>query len=94
MNGRELYFYWRIAPAQRAEAVNAARRFQAAACAGRPGLQARLLVKADGSTLMEVYRCAAGIDDATLDHLVAEGDAASARWRSGERHCEVFGPPG
>ena len=88
MSGRELYFYWR-ALGSAAEAVQATRRFQQSIEARRPGVTARLLLRGDGSTLMEVY---AGADEATQEVIVVEGDGATAPWRSGPRHLEIFDP--
>jgi hypothetical protein len=84
---RELYFYWRIA-GDAGAALGAVRRFQQAVTARWPAASARLLLRADGSTVMEVY-AAAGAERAAL---VAEGDAATAPWRAGPRHLEVFDP--
>jgi len=86
VTGRELYFYWR-ALGGAASALQATRTFQQTLAARWPDLQTRLLVRSDGTTLMEVY---AGADEAMLERLVVEGDAATAPWRSGPRHLEVF----
>jgi hypothetical protein len=91
---RELYFYWR------ADAPQGARALAAVAAAQRewqtrwPGLQARLLQRAEGprTTWMEVYARPGGIDAALQAMLVAEGDARLAPWIDGRRHLEVFEP--
>lgn len=89
MSGRqELYFYWRACGDAR-QALEATRRFQQAFVARRPGVAPRLLLRSDGSTLMEVY---AGVDEAAQQALVIEGDAATAPWRAGARHLEAFDP--
>jgi hypothetical protein len=94
--GVELYFYWRATAACAAAARAATAAFQHDAMAAHPGLQARLLQRADAPadgdvTLMEIYRLpATGIDAATAHWLRERGDGATAAWRTGPRHEERF----
>lgn len=86
----DLYFYWRL-PVESVAAADAAfRAWHQEFNAEGAGLSARLFVRhaeaPEASTLMEVYAAS----DAWRERLVQEGDALSARWRSGPRHLEVF----
>jgi hypothetical protein len=93
VSGREVYIYWRLAdPVLLAEATHAVRAMQQALQRRWPALQTRLLVRDDGSTLMEIYTEPGGISGPTLAALVSEGDTATARWRQGQRHLETFAP--
>jgi hypothetical protein len=98
---REVFVYWKLAPEVLAEAVAGTGTFQRAMALAAPGLQARLLVRCDDgaaatATLMETYALPAqpgGIGDALLARLRHDGDAATAPWRHGARHVEVFAEP-
>jgi hypothetical protein len=91
---RELYFYWHADAPQGVRAMEAVAAAQREWQARWPGLQARLLQRAEGprATWMEVYVRPGGIDDALQAMLVAEGDARFAPWIDGRRHLEVFEP--
>jgi hypothetical protein len=95
--GLELYLYWRVAAADAAQAVNDTRRWQRALQGQVPGLAARLLQLADGAagdaTLMEIYALAGGVGAALQQRVVDEGETATAPWRRGARHLEVFSEP-
>jgi hypothetical protein len=95
--GPELYLYWRVAAADAAQAVDATRRWQRELQGQVPGLAARLLQRADGTagdaTLMEIYSLAGGVGAAVQQRIVDEGAAATAPWRRGVRHLEVFSEP-
>ena len=93
----ELYLYWRTALANLPAATAAMQAFQRQQSLSTPGLQARLLQRVDASggdaTLMETYKLpavAGGIGDALRQRIADGGDAASAPWRVGARHLEVF----
>lgn len=91
--GRELYLYWRTR--DRAGALAAVQSWQARLAAGHRGLEARVLVREDGSassTLMEIYRQPGGIGAELQRPIVEDGDAALAPWIDGSRHVEVFVP--
>lgn len=87
----ELFFYWRL-PADAVPAAQAALRawhrgLDAAGTALLPRLYVRHASESGGpSTLMEVYAA----PEAWRERLVSEGDALTARWRSGPRHLEDF----
>lgn len=89
---RELYLYWRTHADAVVDAVGAAQAWQAALAARHPGLECRLLQRADAgpTTLMEIYRRPGGIDLALDDEIRREGDAHLAPWLDGARHVEVF----
>jgi hypothetical protein len=91
---RELFFYWKLAPADLDAAAAALHAFHAAL--GIVGLRVRVLRRADDggalATLMETYALADGVDETLRRRLVDEGDALTAPWRQGPRHAEVFEP--
>lgn len=91
---RELYLYWRTRADAVAAAIASAQAWQAALAARHPGLECRLLQRADAgpATLMEIYRQAGGIDDALADEIRRDGDAQLAPWLDGTRHVEIFVP--
>lgn len=96
---RELYLYWHLAADHVPQAVAAMARWQSGLTARHPGLQARLLRRADASdastaqaTLMEIYAAAGGIQPALQAEIEAEGEQAAAAWCQGARHVEVFEP--
>jgi Domain of unknown function (DUF4936) len=85
------YVYYRVGADDVDAAVAAVLAMQRGLVATRPGLAAECLRRlgADDAqvTLMEVYAFAPGHDHAAIESLAA---AASARWRRGGRHVEVF----
>jgi hypothetical protein len=92
----ELYFYWRARTGELEPALAAARALQHRLRERFPDLDARLLRRAEGSpgTVMEIYACPGGIDDARRRCLQEDGDTALAPWLDGPRHLEVFVPCG
>jgi hypothetical protein len=93
---RELYVYYRVAPAQWRAAADAVSTWQRELGRARPGLIARVLrrpdVRDDAVTLMETYAFEAGagaIDDA-LQSAFERGAPALRRWLIGERRIEPF----
>ncbi len=93
----ELYVYWKLAPARRAEALAAVRAFQAQLAAA--GVPARLLQRTDdrgaaaaGVTVMETYGVGRGLDPALAAAIVRDSQAALADWAEGPRHVERFAP--
>ena len=96
---RELYVYWKVARTDQVAALAQVRAMQAELRSEQPGLQARVLRRADGGTgplvtLMEVYTAAPGIDAALQARIGALAAERLTRWCVGERHVEVFGPAG
>ena len=97
---RELYVYYRVAPASWRDAMVAAQRLQQRLRAEHAGLNARVLRRADepnaeAVTLMEVYTFDArpgGVDAALEAHIVATATALDS-WRIGDRHVERFEVP-
>lgn len=95
---REAYVWWKLPLAACDEAVTGFGIFQRAVSCAVPGLQARLLRRDDDpagstATLMETYALPSrpgGLGEGLLERLRTEGDAASAAWRVGERHFEIF----
>jgi hypothetical protein len=94
---RELYLYWKLPADQATAALPALRAWQQALCAAHPGLEARLLRRADQAsapvqTWMEIYRQpGAGVDDALQQRIRSEGDALlAAVSASATRVLEVF----
>jgi hypothetical protein len=100
--GRELYLYWKLAPGHRETALAALREFQRASELSAPGLAARILLRDDDRsddgpiTLMEIYArpgVPGGVDPQLQAQIASAGDAATAAWRIGPRHLEVFVRP-
>ncbi len=85
------YVYYRVDAGDADAAVAAAQAVQARLRAEHPGLQAELLKRPglrDGQvTLMETYAFAPQQDAAAVESQAA---AATAGWRRGPRHVEVF----
>jgi Domain of unknown function (DUF4936) len=84
---KQLYIYWKVAPADLGEAIVAVRRFHSGV-----GTSAQLLRRSDGQgamTLMEVY---AGLDAARCEELIAEAATALGRFAPQGRHAEIFEP--
>ena len=94
---RELYVYYRVAPASWRDAMAATQRLQQRLRAEHVGLSARVLCRADepnaeAVTLMEVYTFDArpgGVDAALEAHIAATATALDT-WRIGDRHVERF----
>jgi Domain of unknown function (DUF4936) len=93
----ELYIYWRVVPAQLAQAITATQAMQASLCTRLPGLTAKLLVRRDDAaaqhTLMEVYQNLPCVTDrAVAIQAVIETAAQTALlpYQQGQRHVEVF----
>ena len=95
---RELYIYWRVAPAQMGQAAAAVQAWQASLALAHPGLQARLLSRCDSdepqATLMETYAAAAGLSVALQRDIVEQGAQVTEPWRQGLRHAEIFASMG
>jgi hypothetical protein len=98
---RELYVYWKLPRAQAGAAFEAVRRFQARLRSTHPGLQARVVQRADEAgplaTLMEIYTrsCAfAGVDAEVQADIEIQAVAALSGLEAGPRHVEVFADPG
>lgn len=95
---REACVWWKLPRPACDEALAGFGVFQRALACAVPGLQARLLRRVDDpaaatATLMETYALPSrpgGLGDGLLERLRTEGDAASAAWRVGERHFEIF----
>lgn len=93
--GRSLYIYWKVAPGRLEAALDAVRRFQAAAVSTDEA--ARVLRRADAAaagsiTLMETYAAPSGLPPERVAVLVAQSAAALASWAEAGRHVEVFEP--
>ena len=86
---RELYIYWRVAPAQLDQAAAAVQAWQSSLSLAHPGLQARLLNRCDSedsqATLMETYAAAAGLSAALQKVIVEQGAQVTEPWRQGAR---------
>ena len=88
------FVYYRVAERDLQAALNAARDMQADLVVERPDLKTTLWRRPDAKdgevTLMETYRRSTGIDAALIQHIEAVASVASAAWRRGKRHVEVF----
>jgi hypothetical protein len=92
---RQLFVYWKIAPASLETALAATRQAQATLQQGWPGLVARVYERCDPAlqaTVMETYEAPGGIDDAGQARIAAVLDAALAGLSAGPRHVEAFRP--
>ena len=96
-HGRELFVYYRVAPATAGEAHAAATAMQSALRTAHAGLQARLLRRdngpADAETWMEAYALPSslnGVDAALQATIEAAAAAALAVFIDGARHVEAF----
>ena len=99
----ELYVYYRLDTSAAASALAVVRAFQRELCAAHPGLQARLLRRAEieegQQTWMEIYRFAAetpevplrGVD-AALQADIERAALPLNRFMRGSRHLERFVP--
>ncbi len=96
--GTELYIYWKVGAAQAQPALEAARALQRALQQQHPGLQARLLQRADdttgSTTLMEIYATPEGIGAGLLNAIEAEAalHLAPLAPPAAQRHIERFEP--
>jgi hypothetical protein len=91
---RELYVYWK-APAAHADAVpTEVGPVLHALMRSHPGLQARLLRRADPGgdrvTWMETYTAPSGVTPALQAQIEAALAPLLARLQAGPRHTEVF----
>lgn len=94
----ERFVYYRIGAQAGAATVAAVCAAQSALCARHPGLQARLLRRADdggGRTWMETYARpghAGGVDDGLFADIERAMSAVLADAIDGARHVETFEP--
>lgn len=95
---RELFIWYRVAPARAAAARTAVLAMHQTLVAAHPGLAARLLVRRDEpealQTWMETYACAAsaqGVDPA-IERSIRERALSLAAVLEGPRHVEAFEP--
>lgn len=93
---RELFVWYRVAPARVAAARAAVLAMQQALMAEHPGLAARLLVRRDDpealQTWMETYACtgsAPGVDG-VLEHSIRDRALSLTPVLDGPRHVEAF----
>ena len=99
----ELYIYWRVAPADADAACAAMRAWQHTLTLDVRGLRPRLLRRVENAavpgtaqpsvTLMEIYAISGqhpGMTPAVQQRIIDGGNAASAPWRQGVRHVELF----
>lgn len=92
---RELFVWYRVAPARAQAAKAAVIDMQSALAIEMPGLEARLLVRsppgADLQTWMEIYARPGGID-AAAEEVIDEQARALGPFIEGARHPEAFEP--
>jgi quinol monooxygenase YgiN len=90
---REVYVYYRVAPAHWLETADAVAQWQREMCRSHPGLVASVLRRPEAHddvvTLMEVYAGSHTID-AAFEATIARGAEALGPWLLGERHIERF----
>lgn len=93
----ELYVYYRSAPADADALRRAWTGLRDTLAAARPGLDARLLIRADDTsspatlTWMEIYRHPPhGLAAASIESIDADAAATLGAWILGPRHREVF----
>ena len=92
---RQLFVYWKVAPASLEAALAATRQAQAMLRQGQPGLVARVYERCDPApqaTVMETYEAPGGIDDVAQARIDAVMEAALAGLPTGPRHVEAFRP--
>ncbi len=98
--GPVLFVYYRVAAADLAPAVAAARAAQQALCDAHPGLQATLMQRPSSAmeppqlTLLETYRYQPGPQAPAppIESIEQRMMAALAPWQRGPRRIEVFVP--
>lgn len=90
----ELFVYYRVQPRHAEALVASVTRMHEALRRAHPGLQARLLRRADEGvgdvTCMETYTLPAEADPAAVRTAIAEAARSLAPWLAGERHVEHF----
>ena len=97
--GPELYIYWKVAAAQLGPALRITQDLQAALQQRHPGLQVRVLQRADAAgtpTLMEIYTLPGGVTPTVQQDIESQ---AAVHWMplgapAPQRHVEVFFPTG
>jgi quinol monooxygenase YgiN len=92
---RQLFIYWRVGAADLPLARRSVLELQQRLRLENAGLQASLLLRDDvansgENTLMEIYASQRGIDASLQRQIEALCEAATAAWRRGPRHVEVF----
>jgi hypothetical protein len=93
-----LFIYYRVAVADLAAAVVAARVAQQALCDAHPGLQASLMQRPSSATeppqvtLLETYRTGSAALALPVELIEQRMTAALAPWLRGPRRIEVFEP--
>lgn len=93
-----LFVYYRVAVADLAAAVAAARVAQQALCNAHPGLQASLMQRPSSATeppqvtLLETYRPGSAASALPVEPIEQRMTAALAPWLRGPRRIEVFEP--
>ena len=96
---RQRFIYWRVASADVAAALRAARAVQAQLRLSHPTLRTGLYLRTEApageATLMEVYALDSqaarnGIDAAMQQRIEAASAEALRPWLRGARHVEVF----
>lgn len=97
---QQLFFYWRVAPAQTQAAMRALQVWQAGLQAQHPKLRARCYVRRDAAaaqdTVMESYALMSqgaahdGVDGVLRRRIEHEGDRLLQHWLIGPRHLELF----
>jgi Domain of unknown function (DUF4936) len=92
---RQLFVYWRVAPAALPAALAAVRQAQARLADGWPGLVARVYERCDPApeaTVMETYEAPGGLDAAAQARIEAALAPALTALPAGPRHVEAFRP--
>jgi hypothetical protein len=92
---RELFVYWKLQPDALGPALQAAAAMQAALRLRHPGLQARLMRRADDTgplaTLMETYaQPPAGLSAELQRDIASTAATQLGAWCQGQRHVELF----
>ena len=93
--GPELYIYWKVAAARLPQALQATHELQATLLQRHPGLQVRVLQRADATgtpTLMEIYTLPGGITPAVHQDIEAQAALHLAPLAPPvvQRHVEIF----
>ncbi|HEU4460613.1 MAG TPA: DUF4936 family protein [Methylibium sp.] len=92
----ELFVYYRVRSSHAQALAAAVADMHRTLRAAHPGLDARLLRRADEpggeTTWMETYALPAGADPAALRTAIEAAARALAPWLAGERHVEHFVP--